>query len=128
MSNLNKNLTKSIEKINVQNLEAKTRDSTLEKEVRNQYQRISARFYDLEERQEEATKRSEDQILKSLGINKFHQEEKITSVLDNQKKMIKAQENLQQAMKSSGVNIGKLNVSDAARKTTSKFHPPSSDR
>ena len=35
MTTLNKNMTKSIEKINVQNIEAKARDSTLEKEVRN---------------------------------------------------------------------------------------------
>lgn len=35
MNNLNKNLSKSIDKISVQNLEAKTRDTTLDKEVRN---------------------------------------------------------------------------------------------
>ena len=37
MSALNKNMTQKIEKVNVQNQEAKARDSTLDKEVRNQY-------------------------------------------------------------------------------------------
>ena len=35
MSTLNKTMSKNIERISVQNLEAKTRDTTLEKEVRN---------------------------------------------------------------------------------------------
>ena len=50
MQNLNKSLNKNIEKVAVQNLEAKARDSTLEKEVRNQYQRITQRFVELEDK------------------------------------------------------------------------------
>lgn len=73
MSVMNKNLSKSIEKVTVQNLEAKTRDTTLDKEVRNQYQRISTRFQDLENRQEVESKRQQDQIMRTMNFNRRQQ-------------------------------------------------------
>ena len=45
---------KDIQKINVQNLESKSRDSTLDKEVRKQYQNISQNFNEMKETNHES--------------------------------------------------------------------------
>lgn len=70
MQLLNKGLKKNMDKISVQNLEAKARDTTLDKEVRNQYRRISERFVELENRQQEMNGKLEEKIMTNLVNNR----------------------------------------------------------
>ena len=94
MQNLNKSLNKNIEKVAVQNLEAKARDSTLEKEVRNQYQRITQRFLELEEKQSSQNSKDHEELLTKLRVNGKESNSKLQHVIDYQMNMLTNQQTL----------------------------------